>query len=798
MKSGGFAFGSRRFRAAVSACAVAAALTFASAPGPLPVADAPAPSASPVRTVPSTAAAHARPAKPSGGRSSAVPYRPVGPGSEANARPKAINAVVATEILPSAPAAAHRTRTTLPVPDGWPFPEAFPGTAGTGRMTGGAMFWTDFIYDDRGARSHPVRKPATPLAWPRGTYEYESPDAANNGADIFRAAVGLDDDASYWRVDWNTLINPRVPIAVFALDTDADTATGSDQWPASAGIRSPGIDASLIVSAAGARLVDAAGNVTALAAPAKDADARSFVLRVPRATLPVAGTWRVRLAAGVADAGGLRFAPVPPSHGGRGGGVAVYNVAFRSAQQERPVMGFPKSTATMNYWMEHAQATALSDGDVSAFFADIVWSDLAARAATPEPLPPGWSVRWYVSSIEMGQGIVEDAREPQDGRPNYPGRVQPYAIYVPTGYHPARASSLTWLLHSAFQPHTAFAVMTPAFADAACEQRNSICVSPLGRGHDGWFFDEAELDFWEVWRSVAGAYTLDPHRTVIGGFSMGGYGAYRLGLSYPELFAGIVAIGATQICGERHAPGVERNMHPGRCTTDADTTPLLENARHLPVLVAHGTADELLPFSGAVLQVSELDRLGFRYRFEHAAGQPHIPWYMQDAWFSAAESIGDPVRTSDPARMTLRWYPNAGRSDLGTDVHAAWWLTDLRAARIEPGLTARVDAFSAALDEPASTPRRATYPVVRSDSTPLIVSELTWPAGTVAASGKHVDLTFENVATATADLSRAGFGPDDGATLSVTTDSTLRLTITGLSASRVIVLAPGIHTIVLP
>ena len=54
------------------------------------------------------------------------------------------------------PPAALRVEPTLPAPKGWPFPEAFPRTSGTGRLAGGASFWSDFLYDDQGASTTPL------------------------------------------------------------------------------------------------------------------------------------------------------------------------------------------------------------------------------------------------------------------------------------------------------------------------------------------------------------------------------------------------------------------------------------------------------------------------------------------------------------------------------------------------------------------------------------------------------------------------------------------------------------------
>ena len=72
-----------------------------------------------------------------------------------------------------------------------------------------------------------------------------------------------------------------------------------------------------------------------------DPASKSFIVAVPTSLLPVTGTWRVRLGAGLADADRpeLRRArhrdrgrPAPPPTAER-----LYNVTFRSTAQEPPV-----------------------------------------------------------------------------------------------------------------------------------------------------------------------------------------------------------------------------------------------------------------------------------------------------------------------------------------------------------------------------------------------------------------------------------------------------------------------------
>ncbi|MBL3753145.1 hypothetical protein, partial [Mycobacteroides abscessus] len=72
------------------------------------------------------------------------------------------------------------------------------------------------------------------------------------------------------------------------------------------------------------------------------------------------------------------------------------------------------------------QAAALSDGDVTEFSLPVSWKQLAERVTTDEPVVRGTSTRWYVSSIELGQGVAETSILDTD--PQFLGRVQPYSV----------------------------------------------------------------------------------------------------------------------------------------------------------------------------------------------------------------------------------------------------------------------------------------------------------------------------------------------------------------------------------
>src|SRR4051812_45718168 len=146
--------------------------------------------------------------------------------------PAAKAATPPTGVPSAAPAAAHKPEPLLPKPAGWPFSEAFPRTSGTGRVAAGATFWSDFLYDDHGAKGTQTSFGPVGLAPSVGTYLYADPNAHQNGADIFRTAIGSDDTNTYWRVDWNTPAAPSLPIAPVAIAPRPNARTGNANRPA--------------------------------------------------------------------------------------------------------------------------------------------------------------------------------------------------------------------------------------------------------------------------------------------------------------------------------------------------------------------------------------------------------------------------------------------------------------------------------------------------------------------------------------------------------------------------------------
>jgi predicted esterase len=691
------------------------------------------------------------------------------------------------------PAAASQAPAPLPEPSStaWPFPSTFPQTSGTGRLAGGASLWTDFLYDDYGATSLPGAPissydQSSGLAPRHGDYVFPPGPADNNGADIFRAGVGLKGNFSYWRVDWVTLADPSVPIAEWTFDTDNNPATGGSAWPAGAGVSSPGIDQALVVSSRGAWLVNPITGVrTSVVANGGsltvDRTAKSFIVAVPRSLMPVSNTWRVRLAAGLADSTGQNFAEPyvgnpdsPPSSTAE----RVYNVTFRTVTQEPPIWtdnttaaqvaaaqqllaGAPlggalglagiASTVEGNFWMENDQADTLAGGDVSKFSLLVDWSQLAAATNTPEPQPTGYSTRWYASRVTPGAGqVVNDGNE-GNFKPTLLERIQPYAVYVPTTYRPGHATPLTWILHSLEVNYNQYGALDPNLIQQLCQDRGSICATTEGFGPAGWYYNEADTDFWQVWRALAQSYTLDPARTVISGYSMGGWASYKLAFEHPDDFAGAFSMDGPVVCGIEFYPGEQGNAFTDpACAQDGQSKPLIGNARWVPYVMDHTYADELVPVQGVISQAQDFDKLGQRYVLFIHTGGDHLAFSVEDRFQDAVAAVGMPVRTVNPGAFSFSWYPSLNNASLGIGVTGDYWLSGLAARNSAYGTIARIDAVDQARPDPAVTDQRFG-PTLVTQPLPGTETGLTWKLGARPKTHKRMTLTLSDVSALTLD-----------------------------------------------
>jgi hypothetical protein len=693
--------------------------------------------------------------------------------------------------------AALQSAPTLPKPAGWSFPDAFSPTSGTGRLIDGALEWTDWVDDDYGASS-PVGAPineitlTNPFAPAQGDYVYPAGAAANDGADIFTAAVGLTRTATIWRVDWNTLINPDVPIAEWTFNTGHLPV--ASRWPAGANVSTSAINLALVVSAKGAELINAVtGKTVAKFKTQVDIASRSFLVRVPRSTMPVSGTWRIQLGAGLANAGGTGFA-VPTLTGGvpaLPSSSRIYNITFRTAAQEPPVylggssdvlesalytllqdspavgaLGGAGAAAliTGNFWSEDDQANTLASGNVSKFSESVKWSALAAHKTTPVPLVHGFSDRWYVSTLKLGQGVDASV----DANPAYLSRIQPYAVYVPTSYTGRSALPLTWILHSLDVNYNQYGALDPRLLREECQDRDSICAMPEGFGADGEWSGDAEHDFWQVWRAMALGFRLDPTRTVISGYSMGGIGSYLIGLTYPSDFSEAMPL-------------------DGLDDSDCAGTNRTNNAEWEPFVISNAAADEESPWTDAEGEASDFQADGQRYSFFTTTLPEHNVTAVADGFSTQVDALhGEPQIDADPGTVQYAWCAAVVNKSLGLGPTSVYWLSGL--SQRSPAVSSSLLADDEAIPEAPHTLNREYGVVSPSDAPPMLLEAGTWKLGELPAAKAHLSLHLTNVGGLTLDAAAAKL---TSGTATVSSDGATVLRLADLSPGLVVRVAGG-------
>ncbi|HJU06048.1 MAG TPA: hypothetical protein VJ692_12930 [Nitrospiraceae bacterium] len=190
--------------------------------------------------------------------------------------------------------------------------------------------------------------------------------------------------------------------------------------------------------------------------------------------------------------------------------------------------------------------------------------------------------------------------QPVGLQPSMPVRVRErafhYGLYVPASYNPAKAYALIICLHGAGFTGDAY---LERWQTRLGDQYILACpTSPQG----AWWTREAAELILATMRDVQTRYHVDPDRIFLTGMSNGGIGVYLIGSHYAPLFAGLAPM----------AGGLDDVLFP-----------FLQNLRHTPVYLIHGTHDQVMPAELSRSIAKELARLGYPYTYrEHERTHP--------------------------------------------------------------------------------------------------------------------------------------------------------------------------------
>lgn len=425
---------------------------------------------------------------------------------------------------------------------------------------------------------------------------------------------------------------------------------------------------------------------------------------------------------------------------------------------------------------EHAQALALAARDISPLHADVSFTKLHSRVVESHVPPSGYLNRLYVSHLDLGEGA-------QPTRPMFVGKIQPYSVYVPTTYKKGRASPLHLWLHSLAAGYNQYAVFAPNSLQQLGEERSSFLLTPEGRGPDGWYHDEAEVDVFEAWADLAARYDIDPAHVTIGGYSMGGYGTYKLGAQYPDLFAkafAIVGPSDENILGGPTGGEISSVNHNFDIAT---------NLRNVPLLMWNGMIDELVPVLGTLRFENRLHELGLRHELDLFPTHDHFLFSILDEWAPGRDFLGAATLDPSPSHITFRVVPGQDAPKLGLVHDHAYWISGVRVA---PGAeSALVDARSLARGEALPTTSEIAGAGV--DPAPHIKRGITWTQGTEPARNA-LAVSLEGVSAVTIWSERAGIDTTRPFELSIESPAEAVVTLAGSFGAPAITAAEGTTT----
>ena len=646
-----------------------------------------------------------------------------------------------------------------------PFSAAPLLVSATDAYRDGEYLYQDYLYDDHGGDVKPGNSsPPGSGGSSRTSGDVLYPTGArygNNAADLVELRIRPTRDAVVYRVTLNTVLDDDAAAVAIGIDTDRSGGQPVP-WPRGAGISSPGIDRFILAWGTGGEVSGAGGARTTLPAGAvrMDRGRNQMTIRVPRSVMdPGRATWRYVAGAGLWNGSGFVAVPaaVAPTAETPASGTtarpapAIFNLAFRFDEPQARGQAI---------WFENGQSAALAAGTSGSFRADVDFARLAARRNGYVHAPGRKQARILPSRLRVPEGV-------RDTFPQFGGRLQPYLLYVPPGYRRGRPRPLTFGLHSAGANYTQWGSLSPKQPQQLGAERGSFYVTPLARGPDGWYTDEAEVDFFEVWSDVARRFSLNPRSVALSGYSMGGYGTFKLGTQWPDLFGrAFTTVGP---------PGRRAWVPPNPPTEGQSTNSnlVLENARWVPFLNWAGTADESVPYAGLRAQQARFDALGLRSQLWSFA-VAHLTLAAIDEWAAARDFLARARVKRDPPRVDYAFMPDADRRALGLVHDHAYWVSRLRVRdrsgdpRTDPA-RGEVSARSRAFGVGAPVTRRVSLPL-QGNPLPTAIEGTEWARLPRRRKANALALRLENVRSLRVDGRRARLRGDRCLKVSIASD----------------------------
>ena len=201
--------------------------------------------------------------------------------------------------------------------------------------------------------------------------------------------------------------------------------------------------------------------------------------------------------------------------------------------------------------------------------------------------------------------------------------LQPYSMVLPSEFGPIKEYNLLVGLHGSGVDEVDYIGRLSLIHELMGP--DCVIAAPRGRDLSDWYVGQTERDVIQMVKTIKTMLRI--RRIILFGFSMGGYGAWRLTFLYPDIFEAAI-IGSGTLSNRRYTE------------QEYDIRNQKRDTRHIPYLVMHGTEDRAAPFKPVEEFVTKLKEEGYHITFKVLEGAGHGGY--------------------DPSQAILEWMKHIG------------------------------------------------------------------------------------------------------------------------------------------
>lgn len=183
--------------------------------------------------------------------------------------------------------------------------------------------------------------------------------------------------------------------------------------------------------------------------------------------------------------------------------------------------------------------------------------------------------------------------------------LQPYSFNFPENFDSEKEYHLLVGLHGSGVNEVGF-MRFMGKNIAEMKATNLICVGPRGRDLSDGYAGQSENDVVDMLNVVKKMFKIN--KTIIFGFSMGGYGCWRMSLKHPELFEAAAIIAGFPYFGSK---------------PENDMRNFIEKPNNLNYLVVHSDSDRSVSIEETDEFIEKLKANKFTVHYERLTGMDH-------------------------------------------------------------------------------------------------------------------------------------------------------------------------------